>query len=214
MAKPDDFLSYSDLWASLVNWSDTRKKAVFEQIVERMSSFSKESITNVLEGLGAPYKKVVWELWLAKCDLSRYSLLEMRDLVRDSDAEYIGVLWQRWLTQRDLSNISLIAFSKVVSDLAPQLQAQCLQSFVKNCPNIGMYGIKEWEKVKTVLTSYAVKSVHNTESAPTYAAQMVVRVKGMPYTSRVEAVVSSNGAWKYRLRDETRYFEEHEIEKV
>lgn len=216
MAQPDDFLTYKDLWASLGTWSDTRKRAVFEQVVTRLAQFSEESVANILDGLDAPYKSIVWGIWFKSCDLRKYSLSEMRKLVADTDASNAAILWERWLSQRDLSEINLVAFSKAIADMSPAIQAQCLKAFVAYCKDMSVYGIKEWETVRKILSSHATKqfSVSGNKTEPKYKVGDVVKIIGKPYSTRVTDVQSGKEGYMYWLKDEFHYFPERDIQKA
>lgn len=216
MSQPDDFLTYKDLWSSLNTWTDDRKKIVFEQVVARLAQFSEESVTNILDGLDAPYKKVVWGIWFRTCDLRKYSLSEMRRLVMDTDASDAAKLWDRWLSQRDLSEINLVAFSKAISDLSPAIQAECLNSFVAKCRNMAIYGVQEWEKVRKTLSSFATKQIviGATQNKASYSAGDAVKIVGKPYGTRVQSVINTREGWRYWLKDEMRYYSGDEIQKI
>ncbi len=215
MAQPDDFTTYSDIWASFESWSPRRQKALFQQIVDQLGQYGDQSVTNILDGMPQNLKKYVWDMWLAKCDLRKYSLSEMKKLVAESDSKNIGILWERWLSQKDLTDVSLVTFAKMIADLSPALQETCLKAFVAHCPNMAQYGTKEWETVRKILSSWATRTVSaGMASKPMFAKGDLVK-HGLPYVSKVESVINSGGTWKYRLNDDSyKYYAESELTRA
>lgn len=217
--QPDDFVTYKDLWASVGTWSDQRKRVVFEQVVARLSQFSEESVTNILEGLDAPYKSIVWGIWFKTCDLRKYSLQEMRKLVADTDASNAASLWERWLSQRDLSEINLVAFAKAIADMSPAIQAQCLRAFVQYCRNMMVYGIKEWETVRKVLSSYATQPFAVSAGSqiasrnPLFQVGDTVKILGSQGETKVTSSINQKGEWYYWLQNKFQYYPERQLRK-
>ena len=215
MSQPEDYVIYKDFWAGVIKMPSKNQEAVFKEVVGRLSAFSEESITYIVEGLPAMYKNRLWEIWLDTCDLTKYSVKEVQKLVMNSDGKYAKNLWLRWLGQKDLQDVNLVTFASAIKDLSPDAQLECLQEYYRLCPNINQYGTREREKVSKILSSWAVKNLGiGSQAQPRFRIYDVVKINGMPYGSRIEAVIHTGDSWKYRLNDESRYFDESELQKV